>query len=151
MDKKPFPSETQERFIVRFPDGMRDRIADIAKANGRSMNAEIVARLQQSFEPPSDTAHHKEVADAHRSTATVLGLLSTTLANILLTALRLFTPEQRKKFVQIGVWEAIAEGVVNGRGTAIAEMLENMKSGGVPGSVNNPTGKNGPDVLPKAP
>lgn len=51
MERKPFPSETQERFIVRFPDGMRDRIAEAAKANNRSMNAEIVARLEDSFQP----------------------------------------------------------------------------------------------------
>lgn len=49
MQKKPFPSETQERFIVRLPDGMRDKIADAAKAAGRSMNAEIVNRLERSF------------------------------------------------------------------------------------------------------
>jgi hypothetical protein len=50
MEKKPYPSETQERFIVRFTeDGMRDRIAEAAKAAGRSMNAEIVHRLQESF------------------------------------------------------------------------------------------------------
>lgn len=49
MEKKPYPSETQERFIVRFPDGMRDRIAEEAKKNNRSMNAEIVARLEQSL------------------------------------------------------------------------------------------------------
>ena len=50
MERKPFPSETQERFIVRFPDGMRDRIAEAAKANNRSMNSEIVARLERSFQ-----------------------------------------------------------------------------------------------------
>lgn len=52
MERKPYPSETQERFIVRLPDGMRDRIADAAKTAGRSMNAEIVARLQDSFDGP---------------------------------------------------------------------------------------------------
>lgn len=51
MERKPYPSENQERFIVRLPDGMRDLIADEAKKNNRSMNAEIVARLQQSFQP----------------------------------------------------------------------------------------------------
>lgn len=50
MERKPFPSETQERFIVRFPDGMRDRISELAKTNNRSMNAEIVARLEKSFD-----------------------------------------------------------------------------------------------------
>ena len=49
--EKIYPSESLERFIVRFPDGMRDRIADAAKANNRSMNSEIIARLLASFEP----------------------------------------------------------------------------------------------------
>jgi hypothetical protein len=46
-------SENQERklarehdkFLLRFPDGARDAIAASAKANRRSMNAEINARL----------------------------------------------------------------------------------------------------------
>lgn len=50
MAKNPYPSDTQDRYIVRFPEGMRDRIAEVAKANNRSMNAEIVARLERSFE-----------------------------------------------------------------------------------------------------
>lgn len=45
-----YPSETQDRFIVRLPDGMRERIKAAADANNRSMNSEIVARLQASFD-----------------------------------------------------------------------------------------------------
>lgn len=37
--------------MLRMPEGMRDRIAESAKANNRSMNAEIISRLQQTFEP----------------------------------------------------------------------------------------------------
>jgi len=48
--RKPYPSEKQERFIVRLPDGMRDQIAEAAKSNNRTMNAEVVSRLQKSFE-----------------------------------------------------------------------------------------------------
>ena len=50
MSKDLPPSRTAEQFVIRFPDGMRDKIAETAKANNRSMNAEIVARLQSSFE-----------------------------------------------------------------------------------------------------
>ena len=48
-DLKSFPSTTQEKFVVRLPDGMRDRIAQAARENGRSMNAEFVGRLAASF------------------------------------------------------------------------------------------------------
>ncbi len=40
----------QEKFVLRLPDGFRDRLRDAAKANGRSMNAEVIARLEYSFE-----------------------------------------------------------------------------------------------------
>lgn len=36
--------------MMRFPDGMRDQLKAAAEANNRSMNAEIVDRLEQSFE-----------------------------------------------------------------------------------------------------
>lgn len=49
-ETKEFPSDRADKFVVRFPEGMRDLIAEAAKSNNRSMNAEIVARLQQSFE-----------------------------------------------------------------------------------------------------
>ncbi|WP_420415828.1 Arc family DNA-binding protein [Marinovum algicola] len=41
--------QSQDKFIVRLPDGMRDRIKAAAEANNRSMNAEIIARLDASF------------------------------------------------------------------------------------------------------
>jgi hypothetical protein len=44
-----FPSRKLDKFILRLPDGMRDAIAASAKANNRTMNAEIVLRLQNSF------------------------------------------------------------------------------------------------------
>lgn len=50
MAKEPYPSETADRYIVRFPDGMRDQIAEFAKENNRSMNAEIVSRLEASIQ-----------------------------------------------------------------------------------------------------
>lgn len=40
-----------DQFIVRLPEGMRERITQIAKSNNRSMNSEIVAILEKSFRP----------------------------------------------------------------------------------------------------
>lgn len=39
-----------DKFNLRFPDGMRDAIAERAKANGRSMNSEIVQILQEALD-----------------------------------------------------------------------------------------------------
>lgn len=46
-----------------MPEGLRDRIAEAAKANGRSMNSEIVAALEALY-PPRDTV--QEVVDMSR-------------------------------------------------------------------------------------
>lgn len=42
-----------DQFTVRFPDGMRDRIKAAAESNNRSMNAEIVATLQEKYPEPT--------------------------------------------------------------------------------------------------
>lgn len=38
-----------DKFMLRLPDGMRDRIKSVADANGRSMNAEIVSTLSEAY------------------------------------------------------------------------------------------------------
>jgi hypothetical protein len=38
-----------DQVTVRLPPGMRDKINEIAAQNGRSANAEIVARLERSL------------------------------------------------------------------------------------------------------
>lgn len=49
IDDNKFPSQLAERFQIRLPDGMRDQIREAAEANGRSMNAEIITRLEASL------------------------------------------------------------------------------------------------------
>lgn len=57
----PQKTQDQDRYIVRFPDGMRDRLKSEASANGRSLNAEIIHRLQETLAMddyvPSENAH----------------------------------------------------------------------------------------------
>lgn len=48
-NENKYPSQLQDKFNLRFPDGMRDVIADRAKQNGRSMNSEIIARLNATI------------------------------------------------------------------------------------------------------
>lgn len=48
-----YPSQLQDKFNLRLPDGMKDEIAERAKANGRSINSEIVQILQDALENKS--------------------------------------------------------------------------------------------------
>lgn len=43
----------KDRYMLRLPDGMRDRIKAAAEANSRSMNAEIIAALEDKFPQPT--------------------------------------------------------------------------------------------------
>ena len=44
-----YSSRTADKFVVRLPEGMRERIANVARSHHRSMNSEIIARLEQSL------------------------------------------------------------------------------------------------------
>lgn len=45
-----------DKFMLRLPDGLRDRIKVSADMNGRSMNSEIVAILEREFPAPPPSA-----------------------------------------------------------------------------------------------
>jgi hypothetical protein len=49
----------QNKFIVRMPEGLRERIKATAEENGRSMNAEIIFRLQEAYEMDDFRRHHE--------------------------------------------------------------------------------------------
>lgn len=53
-DKNLPPSRAADQFVVRLPEGMRDKLAEMAKQNGRSMNTEIVTRLQWAMSITSE-------------------------------------------------------------------------------------------------
>ena len=63
------PAETVQ-LKLRFPEKLRSRIEAAALKNNQSMNSEIVARLEQSFEKDDRRALVTEVANA-ASTATL--------------------------------------------------------------------------------
>nr|WP_010588763.1 Arc family DNA-binding protein [Acinetobacter ursingii] len=43
------------QYNLRWPEGLKEKVAQSAKDHNRSMNADIVARLEQSFEPKKTT------------------------------------------------------------------------------------------------
>ena len=49
MKQASYSSRTADKFVVRLPDGMRERISEVARDHHRSMNSEIIARLEQSL------------------------------------------------------------------------------------------------------
>lgn len=79
-DRKP---QTEDKYVVRFPEGMRDRLKAEAAKNNRSLNAEIVARLEASFdataEPasPVNGAHLRRMEAAARRMETAARLIAT--------------------------------------------------------------------------
>lgn len=53
----------KDKFIVRLPDGMRERIAGKAKEAMRSMNSEIIYRLGNSLEVEAENMRLKAMLD----------------------------------------------------------------------------------------
>ena len=49
-----FPSRGLDKFVLRLPDGMREKIGVAARNNKRTMTAEIVQRLEASFLAPDE-------------------------------------------------------------------------------------------------
>lgn len=43
------PSRESDKFMLRFPDEMRERIRDEAQKNCRSMNSEIIFQLSRAY------------------------------------------------------------------------------------------------------
>lgn len=71
MASSPMPTKAvqpQDKYIVRLPDGMRDRLKDEAAKNNRSMNAEIISRLEQTLHPDFNGLDRKEVEALPRIT-----------------------------------------------------------------------------------
>lgn len=42
-------SRGSDQFSLRLPDGLRDRIKEVAEENGRSMNSELIYRLTRIY------------------------------------------------------------------------------------------------------
>lgn len=80
MKQASYSSRTAEKFVVRLPEGMRERIAGVARNHHRSMNSEIIARLERSLlqegqlqadsllslESPELSSHERELLQRFR-------------------------------------------------------------------------------------
>jgi hypothetical protein len=65
------PVHALDKFVLRLPPGMRDQIGAAARVNRRTMNAEIVSRLEGTF---SDAEQAKIAATSSSIEADTIGL-----------------------------------------------------------------------------
>jgi hypothetical protein len=65
------------RFLLRMPEELRERLQQAAHGEGRSLNREIVARLESTFEPRQSHTGRGDygMRRAYRRPALVLGLI----------------------------------------------------------------------------
>jgi hypothetical protein len=49
MDMTKPPSEDLDKFLLRMPEGLRNRVKSAAERNKRSMNAEIIDTLSEAY------------------------------------------------------------------------------------------------------
>ncbi len=108
-EKEKYPSELAERFQIRLPAGLRDRIKAYAERHGRSMNTEIVRVLEREFPEQWD------VDDRMDELAKMLDILSAGRADPRLDG-----------FVQ--KFEETVNGIVSGRVKGVdAETRESVR------------------------
>ncbi|QPL31947.1 Arc family DNA-binding protein [Pseudomonas fragi] len=62
-------SREQDKFVLRMPDGLRPEISDAASINDRSMNSEIIFRLNRTIEL------EKQLADKDKIIRNLLNLI----------------------------------------------------------------------------
>lgn len=58
-----YPSQLQDKFNLRFPDGMRDAIAERARRNRRSMNTEIIMILEEALKAEATRNYIEHTGD----------------------------------------------------------------------------------------
>lgn len=69
--------QNEEKFVVRFPDGYRDRLAVKAKESSRSMNSEIIYRMDATLNLEEEVSRLKAVIDQLLAYQKQLGSSST--------------------------------------------------------------------------
>jgi hypothetical protein len=82
--KKPITESIhdRDRIIVRLPDGMRDRIAAMAVANGRSLTAEVVAALEHHLKGADRLTQLWEFFEAHKGDIEAIGDIDSRLDSL---------------------------------------------------------------------
>lgn len=82
-------------FGLRMPTEVRNLVAREAKLNGRSLNAEILARLRASMDPPRRRSGSRPAAQTRDA------LVLTDAERAMLAVFRKFSPEKQLAFLSL--------------------------------------------------
>ncbi|MDN7760116.1 Arc family DNA-binding protein [Burkholderia multivorans] len=118
------PSRSADQFVVRLPDGMREQIAEEARKNNRSMNAEIVARLEFSLDPNNDPERIAALDQVAEYTKRVLEATDGEIAAMR----RLVDAQEAMLSVTGGYLKAMAERVPRSENEVSNELVALMAS-----------------------
>lgn len=64
MSEKSYYEQTDAQFKIRLPHELKDKIRASADEHNRTMTADIVARLEQSFENEKPKAQYIDITNA---------------------------------------------------------------------------------------
>ena len=84
------PGGEAYRFLLRMPQELRARLSDAAEANSRSLNREIVQRLESSLEEPAPTRRRKGEEELVRRLPMRRPLIAVALLALVAVALAVF-------------------------------------------------------------
>jgi predicted DNA-binding protein len=80
--EKPESIHDRDRIIVRLPDGMRDKITNMAQANGRSMTAEVIAALEQHLQGADRISKMWDFFELHRENIESIPIATAAVENL---------------------------------------------------------------------
>jgi hypothetical protein len=63
---KKIAARDADQYMLRLPPGMRDAVANLAESNGRSINTEIVAAIEQHLKGPGRLDAIESFIEKHR-------------------------------------------------------------------------------------
>ena len=96
------PKQKPHKFVVRLPLSLRDQIAEAAVYFRRSMNSEIVARLEQSFSGLPTGAQENDLAPAlHQEMADFFGRTLSDEEKQLVRTYRRLTQEKKIALLEL--------------------------------------------------
>lgn len=76
-------TDTEVQANLKIPKSLKEKLKEAAKENHRSMTAEVVARLQESFEPnlaPADIVRLRRTSDVSALESRDIALLEEMMA-----------------------------------------------------------------------